>query len=495
MRRTVAPLLACLLLVQSLIVVMVVPAPSTSEPTETVIAAREHVVWADGGRNLTGKVTIYGTLTVTDYELSFQLDNDAEASFWVMDGGLLEFDNVTLAPANASASHRFLFKVEGRFVARDSFIEHLTGEFISGGGIKCVNGEVELHNTTIAGSEVQGVSVEGNRGTALLDHCNISVVEYGVHVKDGARATLRNGTYVELFTHAGVLVNIGTVDISNCTFMGDRTEGSVGIAVRGGTLVRVADSLIHECHDDGIVLEDETSAGLYNNEIYNCTVGVRMSASSAEIVGCDVHDCLDGLNIYQSDPKVRRCVLTGNYNGVASKDCTSGYSLEECIIGGNSQYGVYAIGKGLSETGTTWTNGTGSANAIARIIQWWELDVNVSDHQDFPIIGAEVSVFAANGSRVYNWTTDSRGVVEDIELEGHRVLNDGTKVAQERYRVEIVKGDRTAKKAILMDQGKVLTVFLGDSGEEPTSSSRWFIVVLIFIVIIAALGYWWYRIR
>ena len=324
MRRTIAPLVACLFLAQALLVVVLSPAPASADVGDTDIALYEHVVWENGSRNLTGKVSVFGTLTVRNYQLWFELENDGEASIWVMDTGVLEFDNVTLKPWNSSRSEHFFIKVEGRFVAEDSVFEHLTGEFVSGGGIKCVDGTVELTDTRISNCEVQGVYVEGSGGSAVLDNVTMEHLQYGVHVKDGGSVTVRNGCHFDLFTKAGVLVNIGSADVSNSTFFGDRTNETRGIAVRGGVLVSVSNTVIHECFHEGITLDEETSAGMYSVEVYNCTVGIKMSSSSAVVKDCHIHDCIDGLNLYLSDPKVRQSVITDNFNGVASKDCSPG---------------------------------------------------------------------------------------------------------------------------------------------------------------------------
>jgi hypothetical protein len=183
-----------------------------------------------------------------------------------------------------------------------------------------------------------------------------------------------------------------------------------------------------------------------------------------------------------------------NLNGVSSKDCAAGYDLVGCTIGGNGQYGIYAIGKGLSESGTTWTH-DGEPNAIARIIQWWKLDVNVTDKDAIPISSATVVVRASNGSKVTNMTTDALGSVRDIEVEGHRVDNTGNLIEQGRYDIHIEKGKRWAEKDVRMDQNKVLTVVLGEEPDITDSTWFWMIPVIVVVIVVAVVGYWWFRIR
>jgi hypothetical protein len=472
---------------------LLAPAPIVEAEGEIVIGPDEHIIWENGTRNLTGAIEIFGKLTVRDYELRFNLSVDGEASFRVMEGGLLEFYNTSLLHDNLSAY--FFFKVEGRFVAYDSEIEWLTGQFVTGGGIKVVGGEVELYNTHIHNCEVQGVYVEGNGGSVLLDNCLLEFMQYGVHVNDKAQATLRNGTVIDQFSRAGVLVNFGEADIDSAVLSSDRTSGAQGIAARASEIT-VQSTEIHDCHTEGIELADGTNATISDCFIWNCTVGIRMDNSAAEVEDTTISDCLDGLNLYRSSPNITRCTLSDNFNGISSKDCIPNYSVRDCTIGRNTQYGIYAIGNGSSETGTTWTV-DGESNGIARIIQWYVLDVRVNDNDAIPIASADVVVRMANGSKSSDRKTDALGLVRDIELEGYRILNDGTEVQQGRYHVHIEEADggRWAEKDVKMDKSKELIVILGEEPAITDSSWFWAIWVLLGLLIVVAVGYWWFRIR
>jgi hypothetical protein len=408
-----------------------------------------------------------------------------------MEGGLLEFFNVTMEHANNSAY--FFFKVEGTFIAEDSHIEWLTGQFVTGGGIKVVGGTVELTDTTLHDCEVQGVYVEGREGSVLMDNCSLERMQYGVHVNQHGNATLRNGCSIKEFSKAGVLVNFGKVDVSDTTIVSDKTANSQGVAARSST-VTLSDLDINEVRAEGIELADGATGTLTDCVIRNCTVGIRMDDSSADILRCSASECVDGINLLMSDPAVTDCSLVDNFNGVSSKDCSDGYSLENCVIGGNSQYGIYAVGKGLSETGTVWTH-AGEGNGIARVIQWWSLGVNVSDKQGIPVNNAMVTVRFANGTRVTNQTTDALGSVRDIKLEGHRVENDGTVVDLPKYQVRIDRGARFAEKDVLMESDKVLVVALGDEPSITDSGWFWTIPVIVVLLVIVIVGYWWFRVR
>jgi hypothetical protein len=492
MRRKLGTILVVLLLLQVLFVMLQVPVAVEADVGEIVIASDENVVWADGTQNLTGKVTVQGTLTVRNYELRFNLSQNGGASFWVNEGGELIFENVSLLHDNLSAF--FFIKVEGRFYAEDSELEHLTGQFVSGGGIKVVNGEVELRNTIIHDCEVQGVYLEGNRASAVLDNCTLYDVQYGVHVKDGAKATVQNGSVIELFSRAAVIVNLAEADVSNTTIQGRPTQQTQGIAARGSQII-VADTEIFEVRNDGIELADDASAGIYNVEIHGATVGIRLTSSSADILSANIYDCVDGLNIYLSDPIIRQSHLTGNVNGISSKDCEPPYLLDGCTIGGNSQLGAYVVGKGFREEDTQWTDDQGEPNAKANILQIWILDVKVTDHADNPIVAAKVVIRSSNGTKVFDGTTNALGNVTDIELQGHRILTDGTNVTEGKYKVHIEQGLMEADKAITMDVSKTLKVNLGKVEEVSGLSLRWVIIALILIVVLGALAYWWFRIR
>ena len=111
MSSRVGTLIVFLLMLQAIPLVMLGPAPSVEAQGTIIIGPDEHLVWENGSRNLTGGIEIFGRLTVRDYELRFNLSVDGEASFRVMEGGLLEFDNVTLLHDNLSAY--FFFKVDG----------------------------------------------------------------------------------------------------------------------------------------------------------------------------------------------------------------------------------------------------------------------------------------------------------------------------------------------------------------------------------------------
>ena len=492
MSSRVGTLIVLLLLVQAIPLAMLALAPASQAQGGTiVIGPDEHLVWENGTRNLTGGIEIYGRLTVRDYELRFNLSADGEASFRVMEGGLLEFHNASLLHDNLSA--HFFFKVEGRFVAYDSEIEWLTGQFVTGGGIKVVGGEVEMYDTYLHNCSVQGIYVENEGGSALLDNCTLENMQYGVHVNAKGEATLRNGCVIDQFSRAGVLVNFAEVDISDTLMRSDGTAGTQGLAARASE-ISVVDTRIGDVRNEGIELADEASGTITDCRIWNCTVGIRMSASNAELEGTEIYDCLDGINLYQSTPNITGCLLYDNFNGISSKDCAPGYSLEDCTIGRNSQYGAYVIGKGMSESGTSWTF-EGEGNTIARIIQWWLLDVNVTDTDAIPIPGVNVIVRFNNGTRVMNRTTDALGAVRDIELEGHRIENDGTNSTQEKYQLRVEKGERWAEHKVRMDRSKGITVQLG---EEPTiTESGWFwaIPVIVVLIIIIVVAYWWFRIR
>lgn len=484
-------LVVLLLVLQFVLISMLVPAPSVEAQGGIVIGPDEHVVWTDGTRNLTTGIEIFGRLTVRDYELRFNLSVDGEASFRVMEGGLLEFDNVSLLHDNLSAY--FFFKVEGTFVAHGSEIEWLTGQFVEGGGIKVSGGTVELYDTYLHDCKVQGVYVENNGGTALLDNCTLERMEYGVHVNEFGKATLRNGCRMDQFTKAGVLVNFGEADVSETTLRSDKTGNSQGVAARGSK-VTISDSDIYDVHSEGIELVDGADGSITDSRIWNATVGIRMDGSAADVLRCSITDCVDGLNLHVSSPTVTDCVLVDNFNGVSSKDCSDGYSLDTCVIGRNSQYGVYAIGKGFSETGTSWTH-EGDDNGIARVIQWWSLDVNVTDKDAIPISSAKVVVRYMNGTKVTNRTTDALGSVRDIELEGYRIGNDGTTNEQGKYQVYIEKDERFAEKGVKMDRNKVLTVVLGEEPSVTNSNWFWSIPIIVVLLVIVVVGYWWFRIR
>lgn len=475
---------------------IVLPAPASADIGEVVVPAGEHWTWEDDSKDLTGiMISVQGTLTVRDYQFFYNISADGEASIRVMDGGLLEFENVTLLSGNSTG--RFLFRVEGRFVADGAEIDNLIGDFATGGGIKCMNGEVELVDTYIHDCEVQGIYLEGAKAKATLDNCRLDTMEYGVHVKGGGKVTLRNGCEINQTTKAALLINRGEADVSNTTIMCERTTDSQGIAVRDGEL-RVTNSIIYDCKREGIELVEETLAYLTNVEIYNCTVGVRLSGlASADIWSCNIHDCLDGLNMFLSGGVIRQCHITGNYNGIASKDCTDGYEVRGCTIGGNSQYGIYAIGKGLSESGTVWKDVDDEPNAIARIIQWWTLDVNVTDQGDppNPIANAEVTVNAVNGTQLFTGITNALGSVADIELEGWRVENDGTNTTQGAYNVRVEEGERWAERDVTMDTNIELTVQLGEAPSITDSPFFWAVPVALMVIAIALVGYWWRYIR
>ena len=491
MSSRVGTLVVLLLLLQMVPLALLATSPPVEAQGGIVIGPDERVVWENGTRNLTTGVEIFGKLTVRDYELRFNLSVDGEASFRVMEGGVLEFENASLLHDNLSAY--FFFKVEGTFVAHDSEIEWLTGQFVTGGGIKVVSGTVELYDTRLHDCEVQGVYVEGRGGSVLLDNCTLERMQYGVHVNEFGEATVRNGCVIDEFTKAGVLVNFGEARVSNAVLGSDMTGSSQGVAVRGSDLT-MEDCQVHDVSQEGVELADGSTGNITDCNIRNATVGIRMDDSTASVLRCSISDCVDGLNLLASSPEVTDCVLSDNFNGVSSKDCSNGYSLESCIIGRNSQYGIYAVGKGLSETYTTWSH-DGEGNGIARVIQWWTLDVNVTDKDAIPISSAQVVVRYANGTRAHNSTTDALGSVRGIDLEGHRIGNDGTLVEQEKYQVHIEKGQRWAEKGVRMDKDKVLTVVLGEEPDITESGWFWVIPVVVVLLVVVVVGYWWFRIR
>ena len=125
----------------------------------------------------------------------------------------------------------------------------------------------------------------------------------------------------------------------------------------------------------------------------------------------------------------------------------------------------------------------------------WLLDVNVTDQTASPVSGAGVIIRDSDGKRVYNGTTDALGSVRDIDLEGHRILNDGTEVVQGKYTVRVEDGERWAEHQVMMDQDKTLIVSLGEPATITDSPYFWAVPVMIVLLVIVAVLYYWYYIR
>lgn len=475
-----------------------VPLPRASaQGAEIIVGPDETLDWVGLNRTLDGRVTVLGRLNVRDSLLSYNITTSGDASFWVRTTGQLTFENVTLLALNRSAY--FFFKVEGRFVAHGSRLFHLSGSYYSGGGIKCVGGKVELVGTNVTDCESMAISVEADAGSAVVERCNLSGKQYGITAKDGASVRVHNTT-IQGFTNMGVTLSNATGEFLNCDIRSD-TASTVakGIGARAAHL-DMSGTTVSYCRSDAIELVENTTGELRDCELHHCTVGLRMTGLTGEmmVLGCSIHHNLDGINIYKSsNVLIDQCTLVGNVNGIASKDCKGGYTLSGNRIGNNSQLGAYVVGEGFSEEGTTWTDVDGFVNAEARVKQMWSLDLLVTDNSGRNVSGAEVLIRSPDGTE-FNYTTNSFGkVASGIVLAGHSINNNGTRVDVGGYKVTIKLGLVEAKKTVVMDRNKGLTVILGEV--EKVSPLRTPLgmatIALIVIAIICGAGYWYLRLR
>jgi len=475
-----------------------VPLPRTSAAgAEIIVGPDETLDWVGENRTIDGRVTVLGRLNVRDSNLTYNITTSGDASFWVRATGQITFENTTLLALNRSAY--FFFKVEGRFVAHGSAIFHLSGAYYTGGGIKCVGGRVELRDTNVTDCEAMAVSVEGSAGSAVIERCNLQGKQYGITAKDGASISVHNTT-IEGFTNMGVTVSNATGDFLNCVIRsGTNSTVAKGIGARAAHL-DLTGTTVSNCRTDAVELIENTTGELRDCELFNCTVGLRMTGLTGDmrVWSCRIHNNLDGINLYKSSGVViEQCSLVRNINGIASKDCDGGYTLTGNRIADNGQFGCYVVNDGLSEEGTNWTTAEGYVNGESRVKQMWTLDLQVNDRSGRNVSGAEVLVRTANGT-VFNYTTNSFGqVAGGIVLEGYRITVNGTRVDAPGYKVTIKLGLVEAKKTVVMDRHKGLTVILGEA--EKVSPLRTPLgiatIALIILAIICGAAYWYLRLR
>ena len=165
-----------------------------------------------------------------------------------------------------------------------------------------------------------------------------------------------------------------------------------------------------------------------------------------------------------------------------------------------NQWGVYTLGKGFSQSGTLWTDGEeGAPNEEGRVIQMWYLTVNVTDNNGLPVYRASVRILASNGNELYNVETNTLGSInESFVLEGHRIMNDGTREDAGSYTLLVDKGLQKAENPVTMDQTKEITVVLGEVEKiEDTKLGLLEIVILLLIIvaILAGAAYYWMYVR
>jgi len=498
MWRRTAALVMVLLLVGTMALALVPLPRATAAGADIIVGPDETLDWVGVNRTLDGKVTVLGKLNVRDSVLWYNVKGTATASIWVRTTGQVTFENTTLQNMTDS-NYLSIFKVEGKFVARNSALFHLSGSYLTGGGIKCVGGKVDLQDTNVTTCEAMAISVEGPSGSAVVERCNLQGKQYGITVKDGASIDVRNTT-IEGFATMGVTITNATGEFLNCNIRSDTNSTvSKGIGVRAAHL-DMTGTTITNCNTDAVELVENTTGELRDCEMYNCTVGVRMTGLTGDmhVWGCRIHDNIDGMNIYMSSGvSIEQCSLVGNLNGISSKDCAGGYTLTDNRIGNNSQLGCYVVGKGFSETGTIWTDVDGHGNSKARVKQMWSLDLQVNDKSGRNVSGAVVLITTSDGTE-FNYTTNSAGKVPSgIVLEGYRIMDNGTRIDAPGYKVTITLGLVTAKKTVVMDRDKGLTVILGEA--EKVSPLRTPLgmatIALIIIAILCGAAYWYIRLR
>jgi len=496
-RTTVACLL--LLLLAAAALPFALPHASAVTPTEIVVGPDETTVWENDDRFLEARITIYGTMVVRNYHITYNITQSGLVAFIVMDGGSLTFEDVTIQAEQDSKD--MFFKVEGLFIANRCSLDNLSGSFYDGGGIKCVGGTVELVDTTIKDCESMAVFASGASAHVTLENCTLTNGAYGIVLKDGATVVARNTT-IENYTLVGMTLNKAKATLENCRIRPKTTANDTkGIGALTSELELLSTEVSY-CKQDALELIKETTAQITSCELHHNTVGVRMTELDGDVTikGCRIHHNLDGLNMYIcAGVSVEQTHLVDNTNGLSSKDCPGdGYMLRGCHIGNNTQLGAYVVGKGLHEDGTVWTDLEGRPNGVGRLIQLWTLGIHVRDSNGRNVTLAEVKVRMANGTLEANHTTDSYGnVTGGIVLEGWRVLSNGTRVDAGGHRVTIKSGEATVKKTVVMAEDWNIDLTLGEV--VPVSPLRtplgWAVIILIFVAIGCGAAYWYLRLR
>jgi hypothetical protein len=496
-RTTVACLL--LLLIAPAALPFALPHASAAPTTEIVVGPDDTLTWEDDEKFLEARVTIYGTMVVRNYDITYNITQSGLVAFIVMDGGSLTFEDVTVESENNSKY--MFFKVEGQFTAKRCSIDALSGSFLDGGGIKCAGGTVKLEDTTVKDCEAMAVYALGADARVTLENCTLTNGAYGIVAKDGATVVARNST-IESFTKVGVTLNKAEASLVHCTVMPNTSvNGTTGIAALTSEL-ELRDTEVRYCNEDAVELVQETTAEIVSCEVHHSMVGIRMTELDGDVTinGSRIHHNLDGLNMYIcAGVLIEQTLLVDNTNGLSAKDCPGdGYILRGCHIGNNTQLGAYIVGKGLHEDGTTWTDLAGHPNGVARLIQLWTLGVHVRDSDGRNVTLAKVNVQMANGTAEANYTTDSFGnVTGGIVLEGWKVLANGTRVDAGGHKITIKSGSVTVKKTVEMVEDRNLDITLGEV--IPVSPLRtplgWAVITLIFVAIGCAAMYWYLRLR
>src|SRR4030042_260021 len=213
-RTTVACLL--LLLIAPAALPFVLPHASAASTTEIVVGPDETLVWEDDEKFLEARITIYGTMVVRNYDITYNITQSGLVAFIVMGGGSLTFEDVTVESENLSKY--MFFKVEGHFSAKRCSIDSLSGSFLDGGGIKCVGGTVELEDTTVKDCESMAIYALGTDARVTLENCTLTNGAYGIVLKDGARLVARNST-IESFSKVGMTLNEAKATLVHCKVM------------------------------------------------------------------------------------------------------------------------------------------------------------------------------------------------------------------------------------------------------------------------------------
>ncbi len=478
---------------------LALPHASAQSTTEIIVSTDDTLIWEDDDKFLEARITIYGTMVVRRYDITYNITQSGLVAFIVMDGGSLTFEDVTVQAE--SRSKYMFFKVEGLFTAKRSSIDNLSGSLLDGGGIKCVNGIVELEDTTVKNSEAMAVFGSGASARISLENCTLTGGAYGIVAKDGATVTAQNST-IETFTKVGMILNKAKATLVHTKIMPNTAVNeTTGIGALTSEL-ELRDCEVSYCKENAVELVKETKADIISCEVHHNTVGIRMTELDGDVVvsTCRIHNNLDGLNMYMcAGVLIEQTLLVDNTNGLSSKDCPGdGYTLRADHIGNNTQLGAYVVGKGLHDDGTVWTDLAGRPNALARISQLWTLSIHVRDSDGRNVTLAEVKVRVANGSAEFNYTTDSYGnVTGGIVLEGWKVLANGTRVNAGGHRVTIRSGPSTAKKTVVMDEDKLIDITLGEVIEVPPLRTPlgYAVIALIFVAIGCAAAYWYLRLR
>jgi len=300
------------------------------------------------------------SLALSGCELEITSQKDEIRTLTVEDGGRLSILGGTLV---TSSSDRYGYRiiVNGEIEVHSSTIEGLEGESSKNyfGGIRVSNGEADIKDSSITNAALTGISFHSSSGTLS-----------GSTIKDSGW----NGIYC---------YDSDSVSITDCTIENNRNHG--------------------------------ISVSTSNPTIDNCVVSQNKGS---------------GIYIKDGSPVITGCTIEDN-DEMGIKSLRSSASVKDTVLELNGQWGLEALEGEPSMEDITFGIGD-MANSLGDMYLGWPVNVRILAEDGDPVEGANLWAISKTGDVGGKWKAGVHGDVNISYLREYEII-DGEKVLHSPY--------------------------------------------------------------